>query len=66
MLRVAVQAPADHGRANAAILGLIAQALRMKSAQLALLSGERSRQKTISVRGENAESLRIRLAEALQ
>lgn len=46
---MAVTAPADKGRANKAILKLLATALRLSAAQIALASGSTSRRKVFVV-----------------
>ncbi len=62
-LRVAVTAPPDKGKANAAIQALLAQSLGCKPAQVGLVSGATSRQKRFRIGGIDPESLRRRLAE---
>lgn len=64
-LRVAVQAPAQEGRANEALLRFLAKSLGLRPAQLRLLGGEKSREKRVAIAGETAESLRRRIAEAI-
>jgi len=61
-LRVAVTAPPDKGKANAAIQTLLAESLRCKPAQVGLVSGATSRQKRFRILGLDPESLRRRLA----
>jgi uncharacterized protein (TIGR00251 family) len=61
-LRVAVTAPPEKGKANAAIQGLLAQALGLKPAQLELLSGAAARPKRFLVAGISPEELGKRLA----
>ena len=61
-LRVAVTTPPEKGRANAAIQAVLAEALGLKPAQLALLSGATSRLKRFLVAGISPEELRKRLA----
>jgi uncharacterized protein (TIGR00251 family) len=56
-LKVAVTAPPEDGRANAAIVELLRDWLGVKRSQVALLSGERSRNKVVLVRGVTAEQL---------
>ncbi len=46
-LRVKVQAPPVEGKANQALLKLLAGELGMKKNRLRLISGERSRNKTV-------------------
>jgi hypothetical protein len=64
-LRVAVTAAPERGQANAAIVALLADALKCKAAQITLLSGATSRAKRFLVLGLAPEELRARLAEAL-
>src|SRR5262249_38387096 len=63
-LRVAVTAPPDKGKANAAIQSLLARALGCKAAQVALVSGATSRQKRFYIEGLAPDELRRRLADA--
>jgi uncharacterized protein (TIGR00251 family) len=56
-LKVAVTAPPEDGRANAVIIELLRGWLGVKRSQVELLSGERSRNKVILVRGVTAELL---------
>ena len=64
-LRVAVSAPADKGKANAAIVALLADVLGCKPAQVGLLSGAAARQKRFLIQGIDPEALRQRLAPLL-
>ncbi len=61
-LRVAVSAPPDKGKANAAIQSLLAEALGCKAAQVALISGATLRQKRFRIIGVEPGVLRDRLA----
>ncbi len=61
-LRVAVSAPPEKGKANAAIQAVLAGTLGCKTSQVALLSGETSRQKRFLIVGIGPEELRKRLA----
>ena len=61
-LRVAVTAPPDKGKANAAIQALLAAGLGCKAASIALISGATSRQKRFRIAGVAPEALRSRLA----
>jgi uncharacterized protein (TIGR00251 family) len=60
-LRVAVTAPPDKGKANAAIQSLLAEALDCKPARVELVSGATSRQKRFRIGGVTPEVLRVRL-----
>lgn len=61
-LRVAVTAPPDKGKANAAIQSLLASALGCKAAHVMLVSGSASRQKRFRIAGIGPDDLRRRLA----
>ncbi len=64
-LRVAVTAPPDKGKANAAILDVLAGALGLKPSQLALIAGETSRRKRILLAGLSPEDAGRLIAAAL-
>ncbi len=53
-LRVAVSAPPEDGRANAAILRLLAEELGVKRAACRLVQGQTSREKLVVVEGDPA------------
>ncbi len=61
-LRVAVTAVPEKGKANAAILAVLAESLGCRVSQISLLSGETSRQKRFLVEGVTAQELQARLA----
>ena len=61
MLKVAVSAPPDKGRANDAIIEVLAAALGLKRGQIELLSGATSRQKKFLLRGITTDLVRSRL-----
>src|SRR5438132_14248152 len=50
-LKVAVTAPPEDGRANKALLELLARALNLKRSQVKLLSGQTSRAKRFIIEG---------------
>lgn len=52
VLKIAVKAPAEKGRANAALLALLARAFDRPRSDLRLLSGGASRNKSVLVKGE--------------
>jgi len=58
---VRVTAPAEGGRANDAVRGLVAARLGVRAAEVELLRGARSRQKTLRVAGFAAADARRRL-----
>ena len=57
-LKVSVTAPPEKGKANAAILRVLARALGLRRSQLSIDSGETSRNKRIRVEGLEAARLR--------
>ncbi len=65
LLKVSVTQAPEKGKANKAILEVLAQSLGLRKSQLELLSGETSQQKKFLVRGISAEALRALIATAL-
>ena len=55
VLRVRVKAVPDKGKANAAVIALLAKALRLSKSSISLVSGETSRHKTLRLAGESGE-----------
>ena len=64
-LKVAVTAAPEKGKANAAVLEVLAKALELKRSQVSLVAGETDPRKTVLVRGVSADELRGRIARAL-
>jgi hypothetical protein len=64
-LRVAVSAPPEKGKANAALQAVLAEALGCKASQVGLLSGETSREKRFLIEGVTPDELGRRLAAVL-
>jgi uncharacterized protein (TIGR00251 family) len=60
-LKVAVTAPPEDGRANKALIEVLREALKVKRSQIALLSGEASREKRFLVRGVSKAELAERV-----
>jgi hypothetical protein len=60
-LRVRVTRPAVDGAANRAVLRLVGKAIGVAPTRLVIVSGERSRQKRVSVEGLDADELERRL-----
>lgn len=60
-LKVQVTAPPEGGRANAAVITLLAEALGVAERQIALLAGATAPRKTLAVAGITAEALLQRL-----
>lgn len=65
-LRVAVDAPAEKGRANEALLELLAEVVGKKTSELVISSGEKGRRKRVLFRGIQPDELRARLEEAMR
>jgi uncharacterized protein (TIGR00251 family) len=61
-LKLAVTAPPEDGRANAAVVKLLAELLGVKRKQVELIVGPTSRDKKFLIRGMNGAELRQRLA----
>ncbi|WEJ33481.1 MULTISPECIES: DUF167 family protein [unclassified Devosia] len=55
VLRVRVSAVPDKGKANAAVIALLAKALRLPKSAMTLVSGDTSRHKTILVSGDGVD-----------
>lgn len=64
-LKVRLQAPPVEGKANKALLKLLARRLSLKKAQLTLVAGEHARDKVIELGVELAEA-HARLNKALE
>lgn len=64
-LKVAVTAPAEDGRANAALADLLRDWLGLKRSQVELTSGATSRSKVFLIRGLTAEVLTELIASKL-
>jgi len=62
-LQVAVSAPADGGRANAAVVSLLAEWLGVKPGQVRITRGLAARGKTVEIDGLEREALERRIAE---
>jgi len=65
IVKARVRAVADQGKANAALLQVISQVLKVPVSKVTLQSGSTSRMKTIRVEGDGAV-LAASLAKALQ
>lgn len=64
-LSVKVTAPPDKGKANAAVIKLLAKALRLPKSAFVIASGETSRLKTIEIAGD-AKTLSARLSTLIE
>lgn len=56
-LKIAVAAPPEKGKANKAVIKLIAKKLNIKVSSISILSGETSRDKRLLIEGLNASAL---------
>lgn len=65
-LKVAVNAPADKGRANDALVEVIAEAFGLKRAQIELIVGQTSRGKKFLIRGTQRAELERKVTEILK
>jgi uncharacterized protein len=65
MLKVAVTTVAEKGKANKAILKLLAKVLELRPAQLELLHGETSSQKQILVRACERGELQSKISKII-
>lgn len=65
VLKVAVTAPPEDGKANAALIKLLAKQWRLPKSRLAIIAGATDRRKTLLVTGD-AEDLRRRLSEWIE
>jgi uncharacterized protein (TIGR00251 family) len=63
--KVRVTAPPEDGRANQAVLGLLADALRLPRRAVSIVSGSGSRDKIVECEGLSAEEAETRLSEAV-
>jgi len=64
VLRLRVAAPAQRGKANEAVLRLLAAALGIERRRLRIVRGHTSRQKVVSVDGLDEAQIRARLGSA--
>jgi hypothetical protein len=64
-LKLAVTAPAEDGRANAALVELLHDWLGMKRSQVELVGGQTNRNKTFLIRGVTPEELQEMVAAKL-
>ena len=61
-LRVAVTSPPERGKANEAIVTLLAESLEIRPSRISLVSGATSRQKRFLIEGIEPAELAARLA----
>lgn len=65
-LKVAVAAPPEAGKANAALTQTIAAALDVKPAMVSIVAGHSQPRKRVEVSGLTVDDVRRRLADALR
>ncbi|WP_051332447.1 DUF167 family protein [Cucumibacter marinus] len=65
VLRVSVTAPPDKGRANKAVIALLAKSLGLRKSDFSIVAGETARQKSIAIAGDK-KALASLLASAFQ
>src|SRR5207248_2865664 len=63
---IAAAVPPEDGRANKALIELLCEVLHLRRSQVELLSGEKSRDKRLLIRGLGTHDLTARLAAFLE
>jgi len=58
VLKLRLRAPPVEGKANAALVEFLAEALRLRPRQITLQRGEKSREKIVLIDGATAEQIR--------
>lgn len=61
VLYVKITAPPVEGAANAAIVKFVADSLKVRKSQVELVSGDKSREKTLRITGLSEEDIRTRI-----
>ena len=64
-LKVSVTQVAEKGKANAALIDVLAKQLRLKRSQIELIAGETQSQKRFLIRSITRDELSVRIAAAL-
>ncbi len=65
-LKLAVQAPPEDGRANEAVIALLAEILGLRKSAIEILSGQTSRDKVVAIAGLSPAEIRARLQDAAE
>ncbi len=65
VLKVAVTAPPERGKANAAMIALLAKAWRLPKTSMAITAGATARRKTLFVKGDG-KALVARLNQSME
>ena len=58
VLKIRLRAPAVEGKANAALIEFLAQSLGLRRSQIAILRGEKAREKIVAVEGMAMEEIK--------
>jgi len=58
VFRIKLTAPPVEGKANKALVAFLSKALGLSKGAVTILSGERSREKTLSIRGMTAQEVK--------
>ncbi len=66
MLKLAVTAPPEDGRANEALVELLRELFQLKRSQVELIAGPTSREKRFLIRGVKPEELEIRIRQLVK
>jgi uncharacterized protein (TIGR00251 family) len=61
VLKIRLRAPAVEGNANAALIEFLADTLGLRTRQITLERGDKSREKVVQVEGMTAEEVRTRI-----
>src|SRR5262245_14234654 len=64
-LKISVTQVAEKGKANAALIDVLAKQLQLKRSQIELIAGETQSQKRFLIRGVSRNDLGVRIAAAL-
>lgn len=62
VLKIRLRAPAVEGKANAALVDFLAEALGLRPRQITLERGDKSREKVVGIEGMTAEEMRKRIS----
>jgi len=62
VLKIRLRAPAVEGKANAALIEFLAHSLGLRRSQIAILRGDKSREKIVAVEGMTIEEIKRRIS----
>lgn len=65
-LKLGVSAPPEDGRANAALIEMLADILAVRRSQIELLSGQTAREKRFLIHGAERAAIEARLSAAIE